>query len=78
MRLGVGVGFRNGGLDFVFCRMEKEEEKKPVKKLAALLEFLKEEGEKELAALRERQKPGPDGKIKPYPEEKYDFEWDWD
>lgn len=57
--------------------MEKEE-KKPMKKLEGLMEFLYMEGEKKLAALRERQKPGPDGKITPYPQEKYNFERDWD
>ena len=76
--IGGWGGIWNGWYNFVNCRMEKEEEKKPMKKLAALLEFLKEEGEKELAALRERQKPGPDGKMTPFPQEKYCFEADLD
>lgn len=56
--------------------MEKEE-KKP-KKFEKLLKFLEEQHQKELAALRERQKPGPDGKITPYPQEKYNFKADLD
>lgn len=58
--------------------MEKDEEKKPVKKLEELVEFLYEEGEKKLAALRERQKPGPDGKMTPVPQKKYNFKADLD
>lgn len=58
--------------------MEKEEEKKPMKKFGALLEYLKEQNEKELAALRERQKPGPDGKMTPVPQKKYNFKADLD
>ena len=58
--------------------MEKEEEKKPLKKLEGLMEYLYEVGEKKLAELRERQKPGPDGKMTPYPQKKYSFEADLD
>lgn len=57
--------------------MEKEEEKKP-KKFEGLLKFLYKEGEKKLAALRERQKPGLDGKPTPFPQEKFSFEADLD
>lgn len=58
--------------------MEKEEEKKPVKKLEGLMKFLEEQHQKELAALRERQKPGPDGKMTPVPQKKYNFKVDLD
>lgn len=58
--------------------MEKEEEKKPMKKLEGLVVFLYKEGEKKLAALTERQKPGPDGNPTTFPQEKFSFEADLD
>jgi hypothetical protein len=55
-----------------------EKEKKQKKKLEDLMELLKNEGEKKLAALRERQKPRPDGKMTPYLQKKYSFRADLD
>lgn len=56
--------------------MEKNQPKK--KTLQDLRDLLIEEGKKELERLKKRRELGPDGKMTPYPQKRYDIRAEMD